>query len=90
VIHTDGIQTIANAPVAARCNLTPHDFELRNVGSIFLLYPQNDAARSWVDEHLYGDGGAPVQWWGGGIVIDNGRLAETIFDALVDDGYAVQ
>jgi len=67
-----------------KLNLTEYDFRVRDEGTIVLLYPQNDAARMWIDEHLYGEGGAPV-WFGGAVTIDH-RMAQPILDGIEADG----
>lgn len=42
-----------------------HDFEVQNGGSIFLLIPCSDAARTWVEEHIPADVLVP-RWAGSG------------------------
>ena len=75
-------------------NLTETDFEIRNEGSIFLLFPKNDAAREWIDVNIYGtdaDTGIPeneVQWFGGGIVIEP-RFVPDIIEGIQGDGLKV-
>lgn len=89
MVHTDGTPTIAcGAELNERLNLTPFDFVVRDEGTIVLLAPQNDAAREWIDEHLYGDGGAPVQWWGGSVAIDHG-LADSILTGIISEGLTI-
>lgn len=57
---------------------TDFDFEVQNEGTILVLHPLNDAAREWIDEHLYTE---QTQWWGGGIVIEH-RYVEDILDGI--------
>lgn len=70
-----------------RLNLTEHDFALQDEGSIVVLHPENDAARSWIDENLYADGDGP-QWWGGGVVIEP-RYVIPVVEGLVKDGFTI-
>lgn len=74
--------------VSDRTNLTPFDFRVQDEGTIVILHPLNDAARSWIDERLYGDGDTPM-WWGGGVVIDHGML-DAIADGITDEGLTIQ
>ena len=63
---------------------TPN-FEFANHGSICILYPQDEAAVQWLNEHVDQEG---VMWWCGGLVIEH-RYA-TIVDAIEEDGLTVQ
>jgi hypothetical protein len=67
-----------------KLNLTEVDFTVRDEGTIVLLYPQNDAARSWIDEHLYGDDGDAPTWFGGAVAIDH-RMAQAILEGVEND-----
>ncbi len=71
-----------------RQNLTEADFHVRDEGTIVLLYPQNDAAREWIDENIYCESGAPL-WWGGALAIDH-RSAQPIIDALEQGDWAIK
>ena len=79
-----------------KLNLTEHDFEVVNHGSLVVLHPQNDAAREWVDIHVYGtdaDAGTEtveqnVQWWGGGVVVEPRYIAD-IIEGIEADGLDV-
>jgi hypothetical protein len=80
-----------------KLNMTEVDFEVQNHGSLFVLHPQNDAAREWIDIHVYGtdaDGGTEtveqnVQWWGGGVVIEP-RYLPDIIEGIEADGLDVK
>lgn len=71
-----------------RLNLTEYDFRLQNEGSIFVLHPENDAARGWIEDHLYGDEFSDPQWWGGGVVIEH-RFVQDIVIGIVNDGLTI-
>jgi hypothetical protein len=43
----------------AEPNSSRPDFIVENHGSIFLLSPQTDAARTWIDEHITREGFQP-------------------------------
>ena len=79
----------------SRLNLTETDFEIRNEGSIFLLFPQNDAAREWIDVNIYGtdaDTGIPeneAQWFGGGIVVEP-RYVPDLIEGIQADGLEIR
>ena len=68
-----------------RLNLTEYDFTVQDEGSIFVLHPCNDAARSWIDEHLYGQPGEPPTWWGGGVVIEHRMIVDVLEGIVADD-----
>jgi hypothetical protein len=74
---------------AERLNMTPYDFRLQDEGTIVVLHPCNDAARTWIDDNIYGH---PVdlnpQWWGGGIVIEH-RFVLDILQGIESDGLTV-
>jgi hypothetical protein len=66
---------------------TETDFTVGNHGSIFILQPMNDAARSWIDVNLYeGDDGP--QWWGGGVVVEH-RFIGDIVEGAIAEGLSV-
>ena len=77
----------AGAPRSEEENLTEFDFRVQDEGTIIVLHPCNDYARTWIQETLYGDDSSPT-WWGGGVVIDR-RCFVPIFDSLVDEGYVL-
>ncbi len=57
--------------------MTAHDFTIQDGGSVIILHPCNDAARSFIDDHLYDDDDTP-QWWGGGVVIEPRYLGDIL------------
>jgi hypothetical protein len=67
--------------------ITP-DFRLQNEGTIAVLYPENDAAREWLDENSYSDENTPT-WWGGGIVIEH-RYVLDIAEGIVRCGLTIE
>lgn len=66
-------------------NLTDSDFRVQDEGSIVVLHPQNDAARSWIDDHLYAEDGEGPVWWGGGVAIER-RYVQDILEGVAADG----
>jgi hypothetical protein len=60
------------------------DFRCENHGSLFLLFPLTESARSWVDEHLPSD----AQWFGNGVVVEH-RYIWPILEGIQNDGLAV-
>jgi len=62
------------------------DFEVQNHGSIFLLIPQTDSARIWIDEHIGQDNG--YQPYFPTIVIEH-RFVSEIVAGIQGDGLAV-
>lgn len=72
--------------------VTP-DFYLEHQGTVALLRPRNDAARSWLDENIYetDDDGVPaneVQWFGDAVVIEP-RYVDDIVFGIIDAGLEV-
>ena len=65
----------------------PADFSLENHGSIFLLIPQTDSARVWIDDHIGRDNG--FQPYFPKIVIEH-RYVSAIVEGIQNDGLAVQ
>lgn len=47
--HNDSFVASGNSPTNSQ---TQPDFIVENHGTIFLLIPQNDSARAWIDEHI--------------------------------------
>lgn len=64
--------------------MTP-DFRISNHGSIFLLAPETDAAKAWVEEHLPEDRTS----WCGATVVEH-RYIEDIARGIVADGLTVE
>ena len=101
MIHTDGRPTIAHKAADAILegerlgreipplvdNLTTFDFHVQNEGSLVILHPQNDAARAWIDAHIYEGENAsePLLWWCGGVVIEP-RYVTDVIDGILSDG----
>ena len=61
------------------------DFQVVDGGSVFLLIPQSDEARTWVDEHIPAD--APV--FGQGIAVE-ARYIHPILFGIVEDGLSYE
>jgi hypothetical protein len=64
---------------------TGFDFRCENHGSIFLLYPLNESAKSWIEENLPSD----VQWFGQAVAVEH-RFIWPILDGIQNDGLVVQ
>jgi len=60
------------------------DFCCENHGSLFLLFPLTQHARSWIEEHLPED----AQWFGNAVVVEH-RYIWTVLDGIQDAGLAV-
>lgn len=67
--------------------VTP-DFYVESHGSIFLLRPRNDAARSWIDDNLYTDEDNRPQWFGDAVAIEH-RYIDDIVIGINDAGLEV-
>jgi hypothetical protein len=61
------------------------DFTIQNEGSIFLLHPCTDAARSWVDEFLPED----RMEFAGAIVVEH-RYIGSLVERLRSEGWVVR
>ena len=61
------------------------DFVVANHGSIFLVDPQSDSARSHLIEHVSDD----AQWYGGTLVVEHRYIGDLI-NQLVEDGWVVR
>lgn len=61
------------------------DFTLTNHGTLVLLNPETEIARSWCAEHLPAD----VLHWGGAAVIEP-RYVDPIVDGLINDGLTIE
>ena len=62
----------------------PSDAVVTNHGSICLMYPATDAARSWLGENIAED----AQWWGHSLAIEP-RYVEDIAEGMRDAGLVV-
>ena len=58
------------------------DFIVENHGSVFLLSPQSDAARIWIDEHICREGFQP--FWP--TVVIEARYVEDVIEGIHSDG----
>ena len=61
------------------------DFWVQNHGSIYLLIPQTDAAKEWVEDNLPDD----AQTFGAGIVVEH-RYIYDIVNGIRGDGLEVE
>lgn len=59
----------------------PHDFRVRDEGTLILLWPVSDEATDWVNEHIDPE----ATRWAGAIVIER-RYFPAIFAGLAADG----
>ena len=62
------------------------DFEVQNHDSIFLLIPQTDSARNWVDDHIGKDNGYQPHY--PTVVVEHRYIAD-IVAGIQGDGLAV-
>lgn len=62
------------------------DFRVENHGSIFLLRPHTDAAKSWLEEHIGQDNGFQPYW--PTVVIEHRYIGE-IVAGIQSDGLGV-
>jgi hypothetical protein len=69
--------------VASGTSPTP-DFRCENHGSIFLLYPLNESAKSWIEEKLPSD----AQWFGQAVAVEH-RFIWPILEGLQNDDLVV-
>jgi hypothetical protein len=76
----DAFETSGTSPTEAGT-----DFRCENHGSIFLLYPLSESARSWIEENLPSD----AQWFGNAVAIEH-RYIWPILEGIQNDGLAVQ
>lgn len=56
------------------------DFRIQNHGSLFLLFPDSDTAKEWVEENV-----GEHQEWAGGVVIEP-RYVEDLTAGMLDAG----
>ena len=62
-----------------------NDFQVRNEGNIFMVYPKTDEAQQWVEENVGLEG---WQWLGGGFAVDH-RMIENLLDGMAGAGLGV-
>jgi hypothetical protein len=60
------------------------DFRCENHGSIFLLYPVSESAKSWIEENLPSD----AHWFGSALAIEH-RYIWPILQGIQNDGLTV-
>ena len=60
-------------------------FAIEDHGTIVLVRPLTDDAKTWLVEHTADD----AQWFGGALAAEP-RYAEDIVEALVEEGFAWQ
>jgi hypothetical protein len=60
------------------------DFRCENHGSIFLLHPLSQSARSWIEENLPSD----AQWFGNAVAVEH-RYIWAILEGIQNDGLVV-
>jgi hypothetical protein len=77
----DSFAASGSSPTA---DSTGFDFRCENHGSIFLLYPLNQSAHSWVEEHLTSD----AQWFGQAVAVEH-RYIWSILQGIQSDGLEV-
>ena len=77
----DAFQTSGTSPTSE----AGLDFRCENHGSIFLLYPLSESAKSWVEENLPSD----AQRFANAVVIEH-RYVWAILEAIQNDKLAVQ
>ena len=61
------------------------DFILSGGGSVYILTPQTDAARDWIEEHIPDD----AQWFGHGVAVEH-RYVDAIVTGIIADGLEVE
>jgi hypothetical protein len=61
------------------------DFTVRDEETIMLLFPESEAAREWVEEHLPDD----CLTWAGAVVIEH-RYVPDILAGIVTDGLTIE
>ncbi|MGH2506550.1 MAG: hypothetical protein ACRDHZ_03905 [Ktedonobacteraceae bacterium] len=59
------------------------DFTVQNEGSIVLLHPHTDAARSWVDENIGEDNGYQPMW--PTVVVEHRFIADIVNGIQMDE-----
>jgi hypothetical protein len=77
--HNDSFVASGTSPTESR-----PDFRCENNGSIFLLYPLSESAKTWIEENLASD----AQWFGRAVAIEC-RFIWPILEGIQNDGLAV-
>jgi len=73
-------QTSGSSPTGS----AEFDFRCENHGSIFLLHPLSESAKSWVEENLASD----AQWFGDAVVVEHNYIW-AILEGIQNDGLVV-
>lgn len=60
------------------------DVSVLNAGSVCIVTPKTDEARTWIEDNVQDD----AQRWGGGIVVEPRHLAD-LLAGMVADGLVV-
>ena len=71
-------------PVVETVNTVGPDFVFENHGTLYLVRPQNEAARRHLQDNVQED----AQWWGDALVVEH-RYALPLSEALADNGWDV-
>ena len=79
--HNDSFAASGSSPTP---DSAMSDFRCENHGSIFLLYPLNESAKSWIEENLPSD----AQWFGNAVAIEH-RFIWPILEGIQNDGLVV-
>ena len=61
------------------------DALVQNHGTLFLVFPETDGAREWIDEHVTGE----VTWFGNALVVEH-RYIRDLVAGMIEDGLKVQ
>ena len=83
MIHTDGKPTIANCRAL---EVQAVDFKVDRDGDLFLVTPQNRAARTWLVDNIDLD---EAQFFGLALVVEP-RYAYDLVDGIFDSGFTVR
>ena len=61
------------------------DFTIGGGGTLYILRPNTDAAKAWVDEHIPAD----AQRWSGGVAVEH-RYIGDIVNGILAEGMSVE
>jgi hypothetical protein len=61
------------------------DFTVAGGGTLYILRPNTDQAKAWVEEHIESD----AQKWGGGVCVEH-RYIGDIVNGIQAEGMTVQ